>query len=83
MVITLLVADRIKPVFDEGSWMVLTGGSFEVTCVGNIESAGPGEVDPLGNSEGTMVYNKIGIYYGEVLGIALVLADRINIGDDD
>ena len=62
--------------------MVLTGVSFEVTCVGNIESAGTGEDDTLGDSKGTMFDNKLCISYGKVLGITLVLADRTKIGDD-
>ena len=59
-------ADRIKPCVDEGSGLVLSGGAFEGTCVGNLECEGPGEGDPLGNSEGTMAVNKLGISDGEV-----------------
>ena len=42
-------AGIIKPGFHEGSWMVLSGGCFEVTLVFNIEGAGPGEGDTLSN----------------------------------
>ena len=34
----------------KGSGMVLSGVYFWVTCVGNLESVGPGEGDPLVNS---------------------------------
>ena len=47
--ITLGDLDRSKPGVDEGYGLVLSGGSFGVTWVDNLESAGPGEGDPLGN----------------------------------
>ena len=43
MGITLGAAYKIKPGFDEGSGLVLSGGSFEVTSVINLEVADPGE----------------------------------------
>ena len=63
--------------------MVLPGGSFEDACDGNLESAGPEEVDPLVNSEGTRVSNELGIYDGEGLGITLGLVDRRNLAVDE
>ena len=75
-------AKRIKPGVDEGSGMILSGGSFGVNWVGNLESAGPREVDTLGNSEGTRVGNKLGISDGEVLGIKLGVADRRKLGGE-
>ena len=62
--------------------MVLLGGSVGVTWVGNLDSTGPGEVEPLVNSEVTMVGNIIGIYDGEVLGIKLGVADRRKLCGD-
>ena len=35
--------------------MVLSGVSFEVTRIGNLEKEGPGEGDPLVNSKGNRV----------------------------
>ena len=51
--------DRIIIKFDEGSGLVLSGGSFEVTWVGNLEGVGLGESDPMGDSEGNRVGNKL------------------------
>ena len=48
--ITLGIADRSKPGVDDGLGMVLSGVSFGVTWVDNLESAGSGDVDPLGHS---------------------------------
>ena len=62
--------------------MVLSSGSFQVTLVSNLESEGPGEGDPLGNSEVTSVGNKLGISDGEVIGITLGIADRSKLGVD-
>ena len=42
MEIKLGTLERIKPGVDEGSGMVLSGGSFEITWVGNLEGEGPG-----------------------------------------
>ena len=61
----------------------LSGGSFYYDCYGKLESAGTGEGDPLVNSEGTRVGNKLGIYYGEVLGITLRGAERSKLGGDE
>ena len=63
--------------------MVLFGGSFQGTWVGNIDGAGPGGGGPLVDSEGTRVENKLGISDGEVPGITLVVADRIKLGCDE
>ena len=57
--ITLGSASRRKTVVDEGSGLVLSGGSFEVTWVGNLEGVGLGEGDPMGDSEGNRVGNKL------------------------
>ena len=76
------VADRIKPGVDEGSGIVLSGGSFWFTWVGNLDISVPIEGDPHGNSEGTRVGNKLVISYGEVLGIMLRVLDIIKIGCD-
>ena len=46
--------------------MVLSGVSVDINWVGNIQGAGPGEGEPLDNSEGTRFGNKQGIYYVEV-----------------
>ena len=78
--ITLVVADRSKPGVDEVSGMVLSYGSFGVD---NLEIEGPGEGDPLINSEGTMVGNKLGISDGEGLGITLGVAERSTLGVDE
>ena len=37
--ITLGTEDRRKPVVDEGSRLILSGGSVEVTWVGNLEDS--------------------------------------------
>ena len=37
----------------------------------------------MGNSEVTLVCNKIGISYGEVLGITLGVAEKIKLGGDE
>ena len=42
-----VVAVRIRLGGDKGSGSVLSGGSFEGDSDGNLESVGPGEVDPL------------------------------------
>ena len=81
--ITLGAADIIKHCVDEGSGLVLSGGSFDVTCVGNLEGEGTGEGDPMGNSEGTRAGNKLGIYYGELKGITLRVVDRSKLGGDE
>ena len=44
--------------------MVLSGGSFEVTQVGNLEITVTAKGDLLGNSEVTRVGNKLGMSYG-------------------
>ena len=72
-----------NPGVDEGSWMVLSVRSFGITWVGNLESAGTGEVDTLGNIEVTMVGNELGICDGEVLGITIGVADRIKLVGDE
>ena len=63
--------------------LVLSGGSFEVTWVGNLEVAGPVEDDPMGNSEGTRVGNKRGISYGGIPDITLGVADRSKLWGDE
>ena len=78
--ITLGFLERIKPGVDYVSGMVLSGEYFGVTWVGNLESAGPGEGYPLGNSEGNRFGNKLGISDGEVLGITLRLEDINKLG---
>ena len=80
--ITLGVSDRSKPGVDKVSGLVLSGGYYGVTWVGNLESAGPGEGEPLNNPEGTRVGNKLGISDGEVLGIILGVASRSKLGGD-
>ena len=45
-----VVAVRIILGGDKGAGSVLSDGSFEDNLVGKIESAGPGEGDPLGKS---------------------------------
>ena len=80
MGITLGAVDRIKSGIDEVSGMVLSGGSFEGTWVGNLEDEGPGEGETLGNSEGTRVGNKIGISDGGVLYIIFIVSERIKLG---
>ena len=47
--ITLVASDRSKPGVDEGSWMVLSGGSFEITWIINLEDEGTGEGDTMDN----------------------------------
>ena len=64
-------ADRSKSVVDEVSRMFFSGDYFGVTWVANLEGAGTGEGDLMNSSELTMVGNKLGINYGEVLGITL------------
>ena len=49
LVSTLGDADIIKHGIDEGSGLVLYGGSFDVTCIGNLEYEGTGEGDPMVN----------------------------------
>ena len=49
--ITLGAAERRKPVVDEGSGMVLSGGYVEVTLVDNLEGADPVEGENMSNSE--------------------------------
>ena len=44
---TLGDVDRGKIGGDKGLCQVLSGGSFEGTMDGNLDGAGPGEVDPL------------------------------------
>ena len=80
MSITLGAADRRKPGVDEGSGMVLSGGSFEVNLVGNIDFVGPGEGYPIRNSEVILFGSKLGIYGGEVMGITFGVADRSKLG---
>ena len=79
MGIMLVVADRSKPGVDEVLGQVLSGGSF---WVGKIESEGHVEGDPLYDSEVTRVGNKLGIYYGEDLGIKLRVTERSKLGGD-
>ena len=79
-VITLGAADRGKTGIDEVSGMVLSGGLFEVTWVGNHEGAGSVEGDPVGNSEVIGVGNKLGIYDSEVTDITLGVTDRRKLG---
>ena len=50
LIITLGDADRSKPDVDELTWLVLSGGSIEVTWVGNLEGVGPDDSDYLINS---------------------------------
>ena len=76
-------SNRIKPGVDEGSGLVLSGGYFEGTLIGNFEGAGPVEGYPLGNSEGTRVVNKLGIYDGGVPSIAFRVVDRSKLGGDE
>ena len=63
--------------------MVLSGVSFEGTCGGNLEGAGPGEGDTLVNSEINRVGNKLGIYYVEVIDITLIVTYRSKPGGDE
>ena len=83
MSITLGAEERRKTDVDELSGLVLSGVSFGVIWVGNLESVGPGECDPLGNSEGNEVGNKIGIYNVEIMGSTPVVADRSKLGCDE
>ena len=83
MGITLGAADISEPGVDEGSGLVLSVVSFEVTWVSNIEGEGPGEGDPVGNSEVTRVGIILGISGGEVRGITLGVSDRSKLGDDE
>ena len=62
---------RIKPGVDEILGLVLSGRSVEVTWVGNLEGSWYGDSEPLSNSKGTRVGNKLGISYGEVPGRSL------------
>ena len=73
---TLGYAGRSKPGVDEGSGVVLSGGSIEFTWVDNLEGAGPGGGEPLSNSEGTRVDNKLRIYDVGVLVITHGASDR-------
>ena len=57
MVTTFGAADKRKPGVDEVLGMVLSGGYLGVTWVGNLDSAGPVERGPVGNSEETIVGN--------------------------
>ena len=82
MAINLESLDRSKPGVDEGSQLVLSGSSFEVTQVGNLEGEGPGEGHPLDNSEGTRIGNKLGISDGEVPGITLRFSERSKVWGD-
>ena len=81
--ITLIDAYRSKPDDDEGSGIVLSGGSVEVNWVGNLEELGPVYGEPLGNLEVNIVGNKLGIYGGEVLSITLGVVDRSKLGGDE
>ena len=83
MGITLGVGDRSKPRGYEESGMVLSGLSFGVTLIINLEGSWPGEVYTLDNSEGTKVGNKLGISNGEVMGITLVVVERSKLGGDE
>ena len=60
--------------------MTLSGFSFGVTWVSNLEISGLIEGDLLYNSEGNRVGNKLGISDVEVLGITLGFVDRRKIG---
>ena len=79
MGIMLVVADRSKPGVDEVLGQVLSGGSF---WVGNSESEGHVEGDPLYDSEVTRVGNKLGIYDVEGLGITLGVEYKSKLGVD-
>ena len=70
--ITLGSEDINKPSVYEGSGMILSGGSIEVTWVGNLEVAGPEEGETRGNSEGNRFLNKIVIYDSEGMGRSIV-----------
>ena len=69
--ITLRSAEINKLGVDEGSGMILSDVSIEVTWVGNIEGAGPGEGEPWVNSVVNRVGNKLGVSDGEVTGIKI------------
>ena len=81
--IALRAADKSEPGIDEESGLVLLCGSFEVTWVGNIEGAGPGEGDSLDNSEVTRVGNILGLSAGEVPRNTLGFAERSKLGGDE
>ena len=78
--ITQGAAERIKPGVDEGSGLVVSGGSFEGTFFSYLEGSGLLEGDPVGNLEVTRVGNKVIIFYVEVLGITLRVAERSKLG---
>ena len=75
-------AYRSKPGVDEGSGVVLSGGSIEFTWVDNLEGAGPGGGEPLSNSEGTRVDNKLIIYDVGVSVITHGVSDRSKLRSD-
>ena len=79
---TLGYADRSKPCVDEGSGVFLSGGSIEFTWVDNLEGSGPGGGEPLGNSEGTRVDNKLIIYDVGVSVITHGVSDRSKLRSD-
>ena len=83
LVITLVDVYWSKPGFVEVSGLFLSGGSFDFTWVGNIESAGPVEIYPLVNSEVTRVGNKLGIYDGGFSCITFGVSDRIKLGVEE
>ena len=59
LVITSLAVDRRKHGADEESGTLLSGGLFEGTWVGNLDIAGYGECDPMGNSKVTRIGIKL------------------------
>ena len=66
--ITLVATEISKLGADEGSGLVLSGVSVEVTWVDNLEGSGHIEGETLVSLEGTRVGNKLGISDGEVMG---------------
>ena len=79
--ITSGVKDRRKPGGDKVSGMVLSGGSVQVTWVGNIEGEGTREVETIGSIEGK-VGNKLVISDGEEPGTTIIVSDRSKVGGD-
>ena len=58
LVITRGDVYRSKSGVDEGSGLLLSGGSFEGTCDSDLDGEGPGEGDPQINLERTAVKTK-------------------------
>ena len=65
----------MQPGDDEGSGPVLSGGLFNGTIDDNIQGVVPGEGEPLGILEATVVDIKIGISGGEVMDNSLGAAE--------